>query len=382
MSQGNVMVMHNNYLRSDFLTSQTTGSELPAAPAVNIYDKVRRSKVYRSRGYWTVTSSNKTIIFREAAGGSDLTAVIAEGDYASDALFFTAIKTAMELVGDSTYTVSRDSTSLKIKITAVLAGGATAFQLRTADVLFTAAVILGYAVIGHLSGALFYTADTLRIHTSEFIRWDCGTAVNPKAFALLGTLENGLGISSSAVVTLQGNSTDVWTAPEYTQVLTWNENVMALVDVEGLHTSGLRYWRCLIVDPGNTAGYVEIAKAYLGEALVPEQGSVQFPFNNRFVDLSDTVRGEWGAAFSNRRVLTEEFDPEWNFLTNDEKAELEEFVRLYGVSYPFWISLDPNAVMSDQSQNWVRYCRFMEAPRFTLTSPGKWSSGWSLREET
>lgn len=377
----NVLLMHNNYVRSDFLTGQTKSSELAAAPATNIYDKVRRSKVYRTNGYWEITAANKVIIFRETDGGSDLTATVAEDEYTSDALFFAAIKTAMEAAGDSTYTVSRDTTTLKIKITAVLAGGATVFQLRTADAAFTMAATLGYATGGHLSGALVYTADTLKIHTSEWVRWDCGTAVNPKAFAIMGSLENGLGVSSAATVTLEGNETDVWTGPSYTQTLTYNENCMALFDTEGLHTGGLRYWRMKIVDTGNTAGYVEIAKVYLGEVYETAQGAVQFPLDDQFVDLSDTQRSEFGTAFSNRRIITEEFGFSWNYLTKVDKEAFEAFIRIYGTSYPFWIALDPNEVISTDSQNWVRFCRFMAPPKITLDRPNVWASPWVLREE-
>ena len=111
-----VFVMHENYTAS---ATQTYSSQQTLMPASNTMDGVRRTKVWRSGGYWEITSTNKTIIFREAVG-VDLTATIAESNYVTDATFLTAIKTALEAAGLATYTVTRDTTTNKIKIAQVL----------------------------------------------------------------------------------------------------------------------------------------------------------------------------------------------------------------------------------------------------------------------
>lgn len=377
----NILIMNANYVKASALLSQTKSSEIAAAPATNLYDAVRRTKVWRSAGYWNVTSGNRTIIFREAVG-VDLTANIAIAEYTTDASFLTAIKTALEAPGVATYTVSRDVSTNKIKILSALDGGASVFQLRCTDVLFTAATILGYSTGAVLTGAAFYIADTLKIHTSEFIRWDLGTSTLIQAFAICGTLKDGLRLSTSAVVKLQGNATDVWTAPTFEQTLTYNESCMAIFSTTGFSGAGLRYWRLLITDASNALGYVELSNVYLGQVFEPADGTIQFPFNYGYVDLSRTERSEWGTAFSDIRQVTRDLDIKWNGITKDDVDTLHEFIKLYGTFAPFWICLDPNEVFSNEMQDWVLMCRFFgDIPDFNLIAPNLYGSSWKLREE-
>lgn len=378
----NILIMNNNYVTAETLNAFTYSSQLAAAPATNVYDKIRRSKVWRSAGQWEITSANKTIKFKETGGGSTLTATIAEATYTTDATFLTAIKTALEVAGDSTYTVTRDTTSQKIKITSNGGGGGGHFQLLCTDVLFTACDVLGYSTGADLTGALTYTAANLRIHTSEWLKFDLGTQLLPEAFAIIGGNVNGLKLSSTATIKLQGNETDVWTAPSYDETLTWNADCIASVDQTGLHTGGLRYWRLHIVDRDNINGYVEISSVYLGDGFAPDLGCVQFPFNWNYFDYGQVNRSEWGSAFTEFRGIVRELNLKWFALTVADTETLMDFVRNYGTTSPFWISLDPNEAFSSDFQSWVIKCHFTEAPGFPLESPGVFSSNWEVREES
>lgn len=375
----NVYVMHRNFITSDLLTSQTKSSELAAAPVTNLYDRVRRTKTYRTAGYWEITSANKTIIFRESVG-VDLTATIAEDNYTTDASFLTAIKTALDAAGASTYTVTRNTTTLKIVITSNGSGGDGIFQLMWTDVLSTAYDVLGYSNAADDTGALTYTADSLRIHTSEWVRWDLGTATNIQAFAIIGTRLAGLNISPTATVKLQGNTTDVWTAPQYESTLEYNEFSMGVLNSSGLYTGGLRYWRLHIVDRDNPAGYVEIASAYLGELINPTTGCPQFPIDIDGVDFSQVTDSEWGTKFATARQMTEEWTLRWEFLSVAEKEQLKEVVELYKTAYPFWVALDPNEVFTSAFQMSIMQVQFEDLPKFQLTRPGQYQSDWRFRE--
>lgn len=375
-----VSILNENYVDSTILTSQTKSSEIVSAPATNVQDKIRRTKVWRSAGYWNITSANRAIIFREAVG-VDLTASIAIAEYTTDAAFLTAIKTALEVPGVATYTVTRDTSSNKIKILSALDGGATVFQLRCTDVLFTAATILGFSTASVLTGAAFYVADTLKIHTSEWIRWDLGTASNPEAFVILGKRNYALGLSSTAVVKLQGSSTDVWTSPAYEQTLTWSEIGISIFSATGLHSAALRYWRLYIDDSSNPNGYIEISNIYLGESYQTTQGSVEFPFEYTFDDYSKNEESDFGLAFTDIRQQTLNLTLRWNNLTKTEAEALVAFVENYGTFYPFFISLDPDEVFSSDTNIWVKLCRFKNGPRFRLESANNFSSDWDLRED-
>lgn len=376
----NVRVLKENYIDADLLVGSTYSSQMSIAPATNVYDKTRRTKVWRSNGYWEITSANKVIIFRESVG-VNLTATIAEANYTSTTSFLAAIKTALEATGDSTYTVTQDATTKKITIASNGAGGGGIFQLMWTNASSTAASTLGFSTASDDTGALTYTADLLRIHTSEWLRWDLGVASNPKALILIGLRNSGIQLSEDATIKLQGNGTDVWTAPEYEATLTWQEEAITKFGSSGLHTTGLRYWRLYIQDRANADGYIELSGVYLGDMYEPTQGAVQFPLRVEHVDLSDVTYSEEGTSFADIRQQTEQMTLDWFGLTKTEKEQLEDFVLAYGRAYPFYIALDPDAVFSSENARGSKLVRFLSNPTFDLLAGNIWSSRWDLREE-
>lgn len=375
-----VLVLHRNFISADLLFGQSVSSELAAAPATNIYDKIRRTKTWRSGGYFVVTTSNRGIVLQESAGVNQ-TVNIATGTYTSDASFLAAVKTALDSAsGSAVYTVSRNSTSKKIVISSDAGGGAI-FRLMCTNASFTAADLLGFSTSADRIGALSYTADNVRIHTEEFIRWDLGTATQIQAFAIIGTRLDGLNIQSTATVKLQGNETDVWTAPTYEATLEWNEDAIAKVKAsDATELDTLRYWRLSIVDRDNPDGYVEIASAFLGEAVEPVTGCPQFPLRESHIDYSNVASSEWGTAFGTERQKVRQWDLDWKFLTTAEKEELEEVAELYGVVYPFWVCLDPDEAFSSAYQRFIVQCYLVEMPDFSLARAQQWDTSWRVKE--
>lgn len=377
---GNIRVMNENYISSSQISDLDYSSQEAAAPATNVYDGTRRQDVWRSKGYWNVTSSNNKIIYRDAAG-VDKTATIAVAEYLTDATFLAAVDAAFEATGAANYTITRNATTNKIVITSDLSGGATVFQLMWTDVLSTAATILGFSTGANDTGAATYTADTLKIHTSEWLDFDLGAVSIPKAFAIAGARGEAIKLSPTATIKLQGNSARTWTSPLYNQTLTYDEECICVFDDAGLYPSGLRYWRLYIEDTANVNGAVEVAMVFLGDFIAPDDGCVQFPFTTTHVDLSENQISDGGSAYSKIRNKTIEVDLDWFNLSNSEVEELRDFLEDVGVSYPFWVCLDPNAAFSSAVGKWVKIVRFDKMPDFTLISPSVWRSGWRIREE-
>lgn len=373
----NIYVMNENYIET---ATQTYSSQNTVSPASNLLPTVRRSKVWRSDGYWEIISGNRTIIFREAVG-VNLTATIATGNYQTDASFLAAIKTALEAAGAATYTVTRDSTTKKIKITSALDGGATIFQLITTNASFTAATILGFSTASDRTGAATYTADNLKIHMSEWIKWDCGVAVNPKVFALIGLRNTALKLSQNATIKLQGSTTDSWTSPEYESTLTYNEFGVAITSTNGLHASALRYWRLYLQDTQNAFGYLEISKIYLGDYITTTRGAAQFPLRTTLVDYGERVISKAGSTFNDQVALTELIDIAWAFLTKSEKEMFEDFMRDVGLGKSWFIIIDPSEAFSNDLERQLRLVKFESGASFTLNTPDNFSIDWTLREE-
>lgn len=372
----NVWILNQNFLDLDYLAARSHSSEQVNFPAVNAYNGLRRSKVFRSNGYFNIEAGSNDIAFRESTG-VDLTATVTVGEYTSDSAFFAAVKSALEAVGDSTYTVARDSTTKKITITSDGLGGGGLFEVDWSG--SGLASVMGFTADD--SGALTYTADLIRISTGEWLRWDLGMSSNPKAFVLIGPRNNAIQISSTATIKLQGNETDVWTSPSYERVISYDSKSLMKLSSSGLHSSPLRYWRLLVEDLDNLDGYIEIGFVYLGDAFIPERGAISFPLDSEYVDYSTTAYSEGGQPFSSRRQKTQDFNLKWTALTKSDKEQVDEIFDSYGTHTPFFISLDPNAVFGSSAGYHMRFCRFKQPPSFALESPNNFAMSMALREE-
>lgn len=378
-------LLNKNLLDLGVLASSFVSSEQTAFPIDNVYNQQRRSKVWRSNGYWEIVSGSNTIVFRESTG-VDLTATITAGTYASTALLLAEIKSAMEFVGASTYTVITQTNTNKINITSDGSGGGGIFELRWSDVNSTAmAGVLGFDSSSNDTGVLTYTADVLKIHTSEWIKWDFGISTNPDVLVVIGKRNEPIQISPTATIKLQGNETDVWTSPSYDQTITYDSTTMSKFktnDIDGgLHTESLRFWRLEIIDQDNPNGYIETGIVYLGDYFSYEKANVQFSFSGSYIDRSVTVTSEGGQTFSDEKQDTEKFGLDWYPLTNVDKDELDLFFNEFKTANPFFIQVDSGTAIGTTSDKYLRYVK--------LTAPISWSTNianiykasWSVQEQ-
>jgi hypothetical protein len=375
----NVMILDYNYASDSDSTNFTYSSQQSAFPASNTQDLQRRHKVWRTNGYWEITSSNNVIVFRESTG-VDLTATIAVASYASTSSFLTAIKTALESTGASTYTVSQDATTKKIKIVSDGSGGDNLFQLMWTDVLSTAAVTLGFDTAVDDTGTLTYMAAVLKIHTSEWLKYDLGASTIVDAMAFIGIRNEVLKLSPSATLKIQANHTDAWSSPALDTALEYHDNTIALVDADGLSATAYRYWRLYVEDQSNSYGYVEMSTVYLGSAWTPAQGAIKFPLEKKWLDNSVMTKVESGHLVSMKKEKTREYRAQWNFLSKADVHDLDIIFENHGKHIPFFISLDPNEVFSESFQDALVYVRLGDEPEDTLESPGNFSMSMKLVE--
>lgn len=373
---GNVRICHRNYLQHELLIAYSSSSVNSEAPLRNIFPDRRRSQTWRSNGNFVVTSLNKVIMFEETVS-VPLTATIAEGTYGSDALFFAAVKAAFEANGDSTYTVSRDSSTKKIRI---VSGGGSGriLNLLWDHTSTTAEDLLGFDNSASDTGSLDYLADDIVLHTEEWIKFDLGDSSNPKGFIITGPRNGSLGISSTAIVKLQANNSDSWFSPALDLTLAYSDKTIFHFDTSGI--GSYRYWRLVIIDQDNANGYVEFSKIFLGDVIEPTQGAIQFPFRARLADLTQVVESQTGVSFANERQKTMEMRFNWLGLRYSEVEELRDFWEDVGLSTPFFIHIDPNLVLSSDPTKWLLLARFISDPDITIETLRIWGGDWEIRE--
>lgn len=367
----------------DTVAAVSKSSEDADYPFTNVEDMARRRRTWRTGGYFLVVAGSDGIVFREQAG-VDLTATVAAGGYASDALFFAAVKAALEAAGVGTYVVSRDATTQRIKIQQSVAGGATVFQLQLADAGSAGmAALMGYSTAANVTGALTYEADLVRIHSSEWVLWDMGGPVNPTGLIAVSDRNTPLNISPNATIKIQGNHTNNFSAPAVDLTVNYSDYVLHRLDAAGLadNTYGYRYWRFSIVDADNSLGYVELGILFLGRHAVTTRGCPGFPFTSGEIDLSEVQYSESGQAQAGSRPQTEDFALNWGGLNTESKELLENVWKAYGLRSSFFVAMDEQEVFSSDNAHYVRLVKFQDVPKKTLITKGVWAMTWNLREQ-
>lgn len=206
-------------------------------------------------GNYEITTANQKLYFNEGAG--TFTATIGAGSYnASD--LSTEIKTAMELAGAGTYTVSFDFDDLKFTI-AVAVG---TFELEAATATNAIWDTIGYNAVD-TGLAASHEADNIRIHTSEYIQISLASAVDFDGLFIFNH-----NIQTTGTLKWQfSNNNFVSTPLEISPARNGSIAVNLLSAAETYD-----YMRIYIEDIDNPAGYVQIGRAWLSDLLSPDIG--------------------------------------------------------------------------------------------------------------
>lgn len=371
-------ICDSNYLDQDVAVAIDYSSEDASYLGSNLEALNRRGRVWRSAGYFEVTSSNNKIIFRDDAS-TNIEATITVGEYTSLSSFLTAVDSALEAVGVASYTISQDTTTGKIKFASDLSGGATAFQLITTDAGFTAADLLGFDTTANLTGASNYVADVLRIHSSEYIEIDLGMSSNIQAAILVGKNRERIKISPTATIKLQGNMTSNFSSPQYEGTFEYNDEAMYLAAEAGF--GAYRFWRISIEDKENPNYYVELSKIFIGECWFTDRGCPQFGLSNGTEDLSVTVFSESGTSLSEINNKTDSIGFDFDFLTKVDAERLKLIFEEYGTAKPLFCIFDDEEVLSSEKQKWAKLVKFTKPISITIDNPGIFSSQLEFREE-
>ncbi len=127
---------------------------------IELYEHADGEKFTINSKFKVTVGVNDKIDFEETAA-SELTATLSSGQYTSTELE-TEIKTRLEAVGASVYTVAYDTGTNKFTITSDGAGGGGIFNLLWAtgtNTALTSGEIIGYDITADDTGSLAYLAD-------------------------------------------------------------------------------------------------------------------------------------------------------------------------------------------------------------------------------
>jgi len=144
----------------------------------------------------------------------------------------------------------------------------------------------------------------------------------------------GHNLTTSATLTISGNTTSSFVAPSYTTSMTSVDGI--ILKYFGA-AQELRYWQYTIEDPTNTAAYVEVGRLWLGVFLQVEPTStVDFSVNKR---RSDTVTyGRGRQKYATEGVGWRAFDLSFDYVAGTALTAVQTLVDTVGLHSSFIFS--------------------------------------------
>lgn len=138
------------------------------------------------------------------------------------------------------------------------------------------------------------------------------TTITASRFAILGH-----NLSSAVVITLQGNNTDVWTAPSFEETIAWKDGIILHKFTEATYN----YWRLVITDSGRS--YISIGELYIGAYL-------QCPNikPDAIVDDESTAEGDVSSAgqlYGDEGYELRNFTINYSPFTDQQRADFREW---------------------------------------------------------
>jgi len=344
----------NNRAASDGATV-TVSSAVSGFPGSNSVDE-RRWKRWRPQGAFLVASTNKKIYI---ADGSNKTITLTEATYTSASSLASHIQTQLN-ASSSNWTCTWSSSTGKFTI-GRSSGTATLRMTQTTDAAWS---MLGYLGSTDVSAGTGLAADLRRNHTSEKWTVDLGSAQDVTGFLAIGPSGEDYAPSSSATLTLKASATNNFTSPDQTWTLTRTDRgVFEHFDVAVTY----RYWQFEIRDLTNPLGpNLDQAVIYLGDHVGPASRTADVGFSRTLVDPSVRAFTEGGSLHSRSRTsywVFRAINLQW--LSDDDRTELERIVEELGQVTPFFLALDPDAEVSADASELTKYVVFDGDPSFT-----------------
>ncbi len=317
----------------------SASSEQSSNPLSHLKDG-QRQKTLRSKVGYTVTEDNRYIDVNRSGPGN-YTATIALGTYATQALYAEAVRAALAAQDAGiTWAIDwgvaatdkfriRDAAGAPLNFTLRWLNGPNAYRSAGAD--------LGFDVTADDSGASSYTADKVSYQSRLFIRLHDLTGLGSNsAFAYLqhNFPPQMLGQTS---LTLQGNATDVWSAPTFSAAYTLiSSDPFYRYDSFGSHA----WYRLVVNNVCDSSGFSEVGLIYLGGYLEPTY-CIADDLSAQSEPFSTQLDGIAGSRFTNDQPERMRWSIGWKDLNPAARVVVDVFFETVPVGSQFFFDFDP-----------------------------------------
>jgi hypothetical protein len=356
---------------STVLTSSGTVSTFPID---FLKDQLRQKPVRWAR--YVVDGHNDIIPFNR---GGVKEATLTHGTYDTQAAYAAMVTARME-AADSTpvWAVTYNATTKKFKIEDTNLGNFTLLWATGANKHRSAGLDLGFDVTVDNSGTFTYTADDVSYQSRKYIvisKADGSTIAATAAWILEHTATQVGSLSVASKVTIEGNSTNAWSAPSFSEDFDNLSTVNSLdepnVPCIQYFASGqtLAFYRLTINDVQHDASYTELGRFGLGtynQTSICVSDEIQFAPE----DFSTGQEGIDGTAFASFRRNRDVISFGWKEAASADHLVLLLFFR----TIPTWRQWLLDFEVGSPTEAYYGYYRVPPSRAFVPTEYWDWSA--------
>lgn len=225
---------------------------------------------------------------------------------------------------------------------------------------------LGYTLTDK-TGAATHTAQAASYQSRQSVKVDLVTA---QQVAAAVALDHNAG-ASGGTFTLQGNASDIWLAPTFSQVLSGDAAQRSAY----FNAQTLRWFRLLINDVQNPLGYSELGVLFLGPYVELDPWDDQY--EPGYLDLSEAGYATFGSHHRDERPQADTHGLRWENKDDDAFEAFNTFRAAVPVFKSFFFAFD-----SDGDPTNIKYFHMPTPMKTEHVNPSNhlWDISLGLRE--
>lgn len=327
-------------------TLLSSSSQDPAFPDRRILDELR-TRIWQSLPGWNVVAGvNDSIDIVDPVDGA-VVAILTPGNYATGAARAAEAQTQINAVVTGTpYIVTFDAILFEFTIartsltfSALWDTGPNTTSSAGPDMGFDATDDVGLGT---------YTSDNPVQHSAEWLQFDLGAATLVEAvFSLQDNLAPG------GTIKIQGNSTSSFLTPAFEATLIdgdANDPTKRLTFI----SETFQYWRFLIEDQANAAGFSQLGAAALGPFETFER-AFALNVDDGVENLSIITSADEGDIFTDIKPQREVFQYRFREVSDADRDQWLAVRRQLTVGRHFFYARDPlNFPLTETRYGYIR----------------------------
>ena len=207
---------------------------------------------------------------------------------------------------------------------------------------------------------------------SANVVFDFITAQSVDSILVKGHFIDGFGFTGS--LTIEANSTDVWTSPAYSSTISVNSEFN--IGIKTLATAqSYRYWRI----SGTGASYFELSNIFIGSSFQPQRNvSRGFTFENR--DLSVYKKNKYAQRYIDKVGDQLFLKGRINLINKTNVDAMFDFIDYVGKKNMFWVVLNESEEIINEKERLSGTFYFNKKPVASHVINGLYNFPISLEE--